>query len=374
MNFYRTLMTSSYKMKQSARHDFPMVLALSAVLSMSLALSCTKGLFGTSGITFSARSSVPDITKTAYGEVSGSQYSINWEDGDIIRIYSPQASLLDGATHYADYSVASHTESGVVSTAAITPADKNGLQWGTGEHGFYGIYPSPATSGMSSLVSINESSCSFSFPASQTAGDMRYAYMYAKSTGISPGSASIPLTFEPKFTSFSFTIDRGEYTGVILESLTLHSGDSSLNGECTLTHSTGAVTCPAYSAGLNDSVTATEVDASLSSTTGSVTVLLFVPPHDVGQMTLSVVLNIGTDASPVRVTRSLKLQQNGNWISFTGGKCYLLSGISLQKFDRADGTGITWDGTYNQLFGTEISWTDSDAYSDSDAEKLSWKE
>ena len=115
-------MTSSYKMKQSARHDFPMVLALSAVLSMSLASSCTKGLFGTSGITFSARSSVPDITKTAYGEVSGSQYSINWEDGDIIRIYSPQASLLDGATHYADYSVASHTESGVVSTAAITPA------------------------------------------------------------------------------------------------------------------------------------------------------------------------------------------------------------------------------------------------------------
>lgn len=105
-----------------------------------------------------------------------------------------------------------------------------------------------------------------------------------------------------------------------------------------------------------------------------VTVLLFVPPHDVGKMTLSVVLNIGTAASPVRVTRSLKLQQNGNWISFTGGKCYMLSGISLQKFDRADGTGITWDGTYNQLFGTEISWTDSDAYSDSGAEKLSWKE
>ena len=113
-------------------------------------------------------------TKTDYGQYSTDKtwQSIDWENGDRIRITSPEAThRYDNTRHYAEYMVigaaagTSPGKTGNPSKARLTNAgipdpehdpgvpdpagsidqNVNGLVWGDADsYHFFGIYPSPA--------------------------------------------------------------------------------------------------------------------------------------------------------------------------------------------------------------------------------------
>ena len=169
--------------------------------------------------------------------VKTSQYErIDWSDGtDMIRVLCEAAS---GKSDPSDKS-ASYVVSGVStgsekqkSEAGIVPADGNSLQWGTGSHTFYAMYPA---AGMESnygftdktvqssnakleSVSGNRAKITGVIPSSQEAykvgteykANMNYAYMYATTTVDAGTSQAVLLSFKPLVTAVEVTLKAGD--------------------------------------------------------------------------------------------------------------------------------------------------------------------
>ena len=77
---------------------------------------------------------------------------INWLSTDKVRILCQQASRVSGSEKYDDYMIVLGAEgSDETHTASLAPLP-NGLQWGTGDHDFYAVYPSAIQSSYSSIV------------------------------------------------------------------------------------------------------------------------------------------------------------------------------------------------------------------------------
>ena len=183
-------------------------LLLAAVLGTG---SCQKPSGEGSGVRFSARTFSSPLTKTAYSGVvdeGTKKERIDWVSGDRLTIACAQC----GDPSVADYRVTGTiTSDGAISEAdALTPVSGNGLQWGTGTHTFYAVYPA-------GKAWLNEAFWAVvTIPASQGGTDMdpdtgvttlppdmSNAFMYARQTA-SPGS-NVELTFNPMFTAFQFT-------------------------------------------------------------------------------------------------------------------------------------------------------------------------
>ena len=169
--------------------------------------------------------------------VKTSQYErIDWSDGtDMIRVLCEAAS---GKSDPSDKS-ASYVVSGVStgsekqkSEAGIEPADGNSLQWGTGSHTFYAMYPA---AGMESnygftdktvqssnakleSVSGNRAKITGVIPSSQEAykvgteykANMNYAYMYATTTVDAATTQEVVLSFKPLVTAVEVTLKAGD--------------------------------------------------------------------------------------------------------------------------------------------------------------------
>ena len=126
-----------------------------------LLAGCQKFGGAGSAIKFSAvtRSNAA-VTKTAYtGEVFGGSERIDWNNGDVIRIYSNNAVRNnDDSYHWADYTVGSFetvTETGIkMSKADISAgAPDVGLAWTDAtSYDFYGIYPVPGAADAAATV------------------------------------------------------------------------------------------------------------------------------------------------------------------------------------------------------------------------------
>ncbi len=98
-------------------------------------------------IIFGASASFEDgnpQSRTVYGEKGNGYQIINWETGDMVRICCAQAAQ----EKEADYTVSDITDGSTSdlesSASTLNKVGENGLQWGTGEHTFYAVYPSPA--------------------------------------------------------------------------------------------------------------------------------------------------------------------------------------------------------------------------------------
>ncbi len=188
----------------------------------------------------STYSGVNPKTKTDYsGDVTGGIERIDWLIGDKIRIYSDKAAQRnDAALHFADYQITSATENGYRSEATIADykepgSTASGLVWGSGEHSFFSIYPSPLTNGDiddSSSASYNE--LAFAIPNVQTYSvdpadptkltpDMDYAYMCAAVKASS--GETVNLSFKPMFTAFQITVDSKDDPTLVLRKFSLIS-------------------------------------------------------------------------------------------------------------------------------------------------------
>ncbi len=196
------------------------------------------------GIRFSVLSGT-EGTKTSYGEATtnddGKRTSqdINWTEGDLVRIYCPQASAP--STLFEDYSVTPLSDK--ANQGKIEAANNDPLLWSNTAgtlHNFYAVYPSPASmddgSGFGfSLTSITGDDVNgegvaavvtLDFPQEQkpveikdeddstptgnyvATPDMRYLYMVAKAKGITePGiKDQVFLSFFPSATAIEFNI------------------------------------------------------------------------------------------------------------------------------------------------------------------------
>ena len=207
-------------------------------------------------------------TKAAYsGQFVDKIERIDWQEGDLIRIYCGQVS--EPSDKFADYRVTGDIKaSGSNSTARIEGADGVGLRWGEGSHTFYAVFPSPdnngvvtgidvspyASGGVKSSVTtnINGATVTANLPADQAiiggivetpsgsgnylaAPDLKNMLMtakagpYTESTGI-PTSPEVFLSFTPLTTAVQFTITNQTKAALSIKSVSLTSASSALNG------------------------------------------------------------------------------------------------------------------------------------------------
>ncbi|MBO5547078.1 MAG: fimbrillin family protein, partial [Bacteroidales bacterium] len=254
--------------------------------ALPLLPGCVKNILDSAApgtqINFAASTSYDNNpgTKTEYSgvftneTVSGVTHKyerINWVSGDKIRIYSPQAAQQGNAgVHDADYDIqaSSISNSGRNSSARISStSNTGGLVWGEGSsnYNFYALYPSPATTGIQTGVSMNGSTVTAPIPQYQrmvgtaprevndpttTSGkrlvydpDMNYAYMYAAAAATNGGT--VDLRFRPLMTAFEITLGTKDPNGMEIREIYLssnssnHPSDPSLSGTFNATINAG---------------------------------------------------------------------------------------------------------------------------------------
>lgn len=348
-------------------------IAIALLLAAALSSSCTReGLIARRGINFKARSTGflnpgGGATKTAYsGLPSEGQQLISWNEGDVIRVYSPQAYLYgDTDTHETDFRVKSFNNAGLVSTATITPsAEANSLQWGEGTHSFYAMYPTPTGSATNSFTN---GTMVYNMPATQeplssstSAGTIvlaphmaAYAPMLAATTGLNPASnPNVPLDFAPQFTVFEVIINKGDYTKVNLSEFKIKGAEGDkLAG--TFTVSAGSYNAVASIADASNVITMdlngddekdTDDLGLLDSTNPSLQLTVFTIPEAFNSgITLEFTGYFNDGLTPS--TRKITLKYaGGSVVQFSPYHKYRISGLSFPVVvDATIEDSIAWD-------------------------------
>ena len=215
-------------------------LACAVLLGSAILSGCNKISGPGAAVRFSAVSKGL-FTKTSYGDDSNGKQALNWENGDVIQIASPTATVTSNSEkNYADY-VVTRTSTGVPSngTISLNSNNANGLEWGDADsYTFYAIYPStvsnsditltassgavsakiPATptltkSSSIKTVEVEDDDITYTFNYTVYEMDMKYAYMTAAAEDVTNGN-TVSLEFNPAFTAFEFNLssDDEEFT------------------------------------------------------------------------------------------------------------------------------------------------------------------
>lgn len=324
-------------------------------------------------IVFGARSELSTITKTSYsGTVnSSSEERINWEDGDLIRIWSDQVSAP--SEKYYDYSLTLKNNSDKYSYANVDPIGEHGLQWGDGSHTFYAMYPAPVTTGAQSGLDITTSGgngvitavlpADQSYAATRTNennqdyyGDMRLAYMAATTTA-SAGS-DVSLSFTPIVTTFYVTVTNTTGAAMTLKEVRLTSSTVAMTGTYKTTVTPADARSYEYyqSGSYVGTLTKTDdncyVKAAFSSGLSlavdeSVTVALFALPQNIYNLTLTVTSD---ETGPVSLPMT---DTSDNPLAFTAVRKHNLNNIGVPPVSY----NITVDKSY-------LSYDESGAVTD----------
>lgn len=307
--------------------------------------------FAEDQVSFSANTGALE-TRTDYGEDGSvgetSVTYVNWVAGDKIKILS--------STGYSDtYTITDvhdGSDSDGISKANVNP-DNDGIAWGSGTQTFYGKYPAvyPAAADSTSLTS---STMTCYIPGTWTPSDetalsqLPYGYMLAKET--TSRTTSVSLTFNPKFTAFTFTLKNPTGTSVALSSLTLTSASKAMSGTYKVSCSDESVgTLPTYSKGTTDHVRVAfpsgfSVPAGTTANPGTKTFTLVAVPDSFSDLTVTCTNSGGS-------SRTLGLKKSGAYLTFAALKKHNIS-ITLPSFAEfeysisvTNPTDLTYNGT-----------------------------
>lgn len=300
---------------------------ISAVALLCL-FSCSKENYSGKSVRISgARShSGAPLTKTLYSGVTYTEGSdvyerIDWIEGDDIRLAMQNNETVSPVFDAASYSIARiQTPTSKYSVAGLEPisGDGHGLFWGTGAHYFWSGYPASAT--------IGDKTVSGTYPATQNLtyhstnadvqdypGDMSIAYMVAGLKTSAP-QEYISLDYYPAMTTFDFTV--GANTSMVITGFEMETETSGLSenvalcGTFTATFDGNDDMNWTYSASSTGrSITANFSNNITLSTTSKLHFRIFALPLDITGVTIKFIDN-------QNVTRSLRLKQNDNWITF----------------------------------------------------------
>ena len=230
-------------------------LLLLAGMSLLLAGCQKEGRFGSDKDLIRFTAAADAQTKAAYsGVLDNANFErIDWEEGDNIRIWSPQAvDRYHANKHYADYKVfevlspdghdsrarivnadiqfnAAGHQIGVPNPGAPENDNVNGLIWGNEpSYDFYASYPVTADGTMGKVTgtiatpqTLQEHAYTNPAKTVWEPGNVP-AYMTAAATGIAPNS-TVELRFFPAFTAFEFKVVAGEDDAVALTSFTIET-------------------------------------------------------------------------------------------------------------------------------------------------------
>lgn len=307
-----------------------------ACLAVSGCVKAKKD-FADDQVSFSASTGALE-TRTDYGldwTVGGQPVTyVNWVAGDKIKILSSTGSS-DTYTVSEDHD-GSYQQG--ISKGNVTP-DGSGIAWGTGQQTFYAMYPANVSGS-----SLTSSTMTCVIPATWTPanetelGQLPYGYMFAKTT--TSRTTSVSLTFNAKFTSFTFTLKNPTASAVTLSSLSLSSASKAMNGTYTVNTSNGSIgTLP--TAGNNKSITVDftsltggglTVPAGTTANPGTKTFTLVAVPDSFDDLTVACTSS-GT-------TKTMKLKHNGQFYSFAAGKKHNIA-IELPDFSSASVSSFT---------------------------------
>jgi len=352
------------------------VKAIIAGLAMLALSSCVNELFegATGTIQFGVNSIYENgpATKTEYSGKDQNNNSIcststseriDWLSTDRIRILCQQASRVEGSEKYDDYMILLQGEgTDETHTAQIAPM-VNGLQWGSGSHDFYAVYPSARQNSYAAInVDGNAAKISAYMPSSQTATldghvfkpNMDFAYMYAVKTGVA-AKGSVPLDFKPLVTTLEFTLLTKDGNAITsnLTTVKLSSTqeDAYLAGnfEAALTSSgLTALTKANVTNGSNEIVITLPGGGVQLSTTEAYTVTFLALPMAQTNLTLTLGFADG-------LQRTLELKDNDSWITVPAcKKTYIWKldaplSIGTYVFD------VVTPDDLNYLSGTSVS-------------------
>ena len=357
----------------------------------ALAGCAKEGLLGAgrgSAVVFRAGSSYSNgtVTKTAYsgeGLFTGETLTrerIDWVDGDVIRIYSAEASLADGSAHYADYDVSLSSNAGDKSYATVAPHNANGLVWGDGTHEFYCVYPSPVSG--AGTTRLERNTITATIPAVQAytldgtalKPDMDYAYMYAAVR--TEASSSVTLSFLPMFTAFEFTVDSADDAAMTLTGFEMVSASYDLSGKISATLSASTAS-ESSTAAYNFSDTGRSIRVGFGGGVvvekgHPVTFTVFALPQDLSDLTI----RFSTAAGE---TKSLDLKEQGaaGFYRFSGCKKYRITSLAVPgrwTYSIETIPAITLTTNMEKLYGAdrEITVESRRTRSSSPIEPVSW--
>ena len=189
-------------------------------------------------------------TRTIYGDKGDGYQIINWEPNDHIRIVSAQAAQDKEADYKLTTITPGNTAGDKESSATTLTKVSNGLQWGSGEHTFYAVYPSPYIFGTTpgedqTQTTITNNTVTGVLPVVQTIKEKREnvtvgsntykymlmpnmdnAFMVAKAVynTATNGGEGVELHFKPIVTAIEIEIKAGSINpNTSDESLTLTS-------------------------------------------------------------------------------------------------------------------------------------------------------
>lgn len=342
------------------------ILLLSSLVIFALLAGCEPTLnHNGRQVKFSARSNGVS-TKTAYdGEASG--YAIiAWQERDQIRIYSPKnadgvitgpsESTPAGSTfgyYFADYGLTGFTLSGHEHKAKLVLAESNpnGLTWVTdgGSATFYSIYPKDVAVNSSgdnlrAVVTIpNEQNGWVNKNPEDITAVAEYP-LVARQTA--ENGDAVDLRFDPAFSAFEFHLKSAD-KNITLNSFELSTeGDTYLTGTCYYDiDSKEASFVPSNASTLEEnckkSVKFYFPENTVITSTNEVKFTIFALPAELSQMTI----RVNFDGSK---SRSLKLKQNDEWISFPACHKARINGLALEGGDswrlEIDGNVLSWHG------------------------------
>lgn len=370
-----------------------------AVAALVLLAGCQK--FGGVGkeIRFSALAKPDAATKTAYsGDVDGGYERINWVAGDVIRIASDLART-EGGYDYADYTLGTPEASGVNSTSKATPSGGSGLEWGSGTHHFWGIYPSHAitVSGSASAAGLSIPATQNAIPANKTetstltsfAPDLSSAWMLADKSGVAEGASDFTLDFYPAFTAFEFTLKSQDAITLTVKSFTITSTSSNLAGTFDVT----AFADGGASTFGNISSASTSISVSFGegvdvTQTKSLTFTVLALPQVLDN--LSITFNIEKGGAPSTRTLPLKYSSThathpGEFISFAACKKHKITGLALPNglmlsaltvsaWDSEAATAVDYSYNYTSPAAAKIKACEEYRRYDTDDNYSSWDE
>ena len=281
---------------------------------------------------------------------------INWDSNDHVTIYCNEA---DGSNKMASYhvtgdeSVVENDRPKHKGTLTIDTGSTS-LEWGdAATHTFYGMYPSagsetdvqsgvgmsanvitavlPAEQGSPTSHTLAERDATL-FANSTYLGNMCLAYMSAV-TQADKDATSVTLSFLPDVTTFYVTIKNTTGSDMTLNSVTLTSEASVLNGTYTTTlASNGARTysTPPERSDANSKITfdyktAVGSGNNTIANNGSVTVAMFARPENITELTLTVETENGISHLPLQ-------DADGNWLIFAGCNKHNLNNLEVPKW------------------------------------------
>ena len=377
------------------------IIAMSMLLAAVIVAGCEPlPGFGGGKVRFTA-SSTAVMTKTAYatgeGAISGGYQRINWTEGDMLMVYSPElltpvseTQAQQGVTgkHYAKYLInaESVTPNGRYSNAQITNVDGNGLVWGDKDNAtFYAIYPQDMchqeTSGGTTTAIMYQYDMSFLSSQSLTWAEgsreglpaMNKAYMVATEKEVPNTEDGVALHFYPAFTAFEVHLSCADDVSdqLTLRSATLTSGATGeagyMAGGCVydienLTNGIGTLVTERYTNPTNY-VTVDLNDMVISKTSSEVVFTFFAMPKDLSQLTLK--LTFSRNGSTATEDHYLKLKKSSlvttdnpeGWITFNA--CHKARFIGL-AYNEAKKWHLTIQTDVNdwELIEKETSFTE----------------